>query len=71
MRSAKKGKKVAFAIGAVIGFIITRLPYFEDGNLLVTNVIALIFGTFTLLIWLAIERIFCARRDETGTWWPP
>lgn len=66
MRSANKGKKVAFAIGAVIGFIITRLPYFEDGNLLVTNVIALIFGTFTLLIWLAIEKIFYGRRDENG-----
>lgn len=64
MRSAKKSNKVAFAIGAVIGFIFTRLPYLEDGNLLVTNVIVLIFGTFTLLIWLAIEKILCARRDS-------
>ncbi len=58
MGSAKKSKKVAFVIGAVVGAVFTRLPYMEDGNLLVTTVCVLLFGTVALLIWLAIEVIF-------------
>lgn len=58
MGSVKKSKKVAFVIGAAIGVIFTRLPYMEDGNLLVTNACVLLFGTVALLVWLAIEVIF-------------
>jgi len=51
MHKFLKDNKIAFGIGALVGFAITRLPVMKDGNLLVTNICALIFGTSTLIIW--------------------
>jgi hypothetical protein len=56
MSQFKRSRKIAFVIGALIGFVLTRLPYMEDGNLLVTNVCALIGGLTALLIWMVIEK---------------
>ena len=43
-------------VGAFAGFIFTRLPYMEDGNFLVTNVVVLISASTTLVAWLVIKK---------------
>ena len=43
-------------VGAFAGFIFTRLPYMEDGNFLVTNVVVLISASSTLVAWLVIKK---------------
>jgi hypothetical protein len=52
-----RSKKFAAAIGALAGFVFTRLPYMEDGNLLITTVIVLSAASITLLLWLGIQRV--------------
>lgn len=52
-----RSNKIAAGVGAFAGFIFTRLPYMEDGNLLVTNVVVLSAGSITLFLWLGIKKI--------------
>jgi len=51
-----RGNKIAAGVGALTGFIFTRLPYMEDGNFLVTNVVVLISASSTLVAWLVIKK---------------
>ncbi|CAB4596057.1 MAG: hypothetical protein F2657_04260 [Actinobacteria bacterium] len=51
-----RSNKIAAGVGAFAGFIFTRLPYMEDGNLLVTNVVVLISGSTTLVAWLLLKK---------------
>ena len=52
-----RGNKIAAGVGALTGFIFTRLPYMDDGNFLVTNVLVLISASSTLVTWLVIKKI--------------
>ena len=52
-----RSNKFAAGIGALVGFGFTRLPYMEDGNLLITTVVVLITAAFTLLLWLSFKKI--------------
>jgi hypothetical protein len=45
-------------IGGLAGFIFTRLPYMEDGNLLITNVVVLISAGLAILFWKTFNFIF-------------
>ena len=56
MHKILKDNKIAFGIGALVGFAITRLPVMKDGNLLVTNICTLVFGTSTVIIWSLLKR---------------
>ncbi len=56
MQKVSKGSKIAFAIGAIIGVILIKRE--PDGNLLVTNVCALMGGTSALLIWKLFKFFF-------------
>lgn len=51
-----RSNKLAAGVGAIAGFVFTRLPYMEDGNLLVTSVVVLSAASITLLLWLGIKR---------------
>ena len=51
-----RSNKLAARVGAIAGFVFTRLPYMEDGNLLVTSVVVLSAASITLLLWLGIKR---------------
>ena len=63
MKLFKRSNKVAFAVGALIGLAITRMPFMEDGNLFVTNVCALLSGSVTLVLWRGFEKIIKHRRQ--------
>jgi hypothetical protein len=52
-----RSNKFAAGVGAFAGFVFTRLPYMEDGNLLITIVVVLINAVFTLLLWLGIKKL--------------
>lgn len=57
-----RSNKIAAGVGAFAGFIFTRLPYMEDGNLLVTNVVILISGSTTFVAWLVIKKLLSGKR---------
>ncbi len=50
------GKKVAALIGGIAGAIFTRIPYMEDGNLLVTSVIVVVSALVTRTLWLILKK---------------
>jgi len=52
-----RSNKFAAGIGALVGFVFTRLPYMEDGNLLITTVVVLSAASITLLFWLSFKKI--------------
>jgi hypothetical protein len=52
-----QSNKVAVGIGAAAGAIFTRIPYMEDGNLLITTVCIITFASLTLLIWVGIKTV--------------
>ena len=50
------GKKVAALIGGIAGAIFTRIPYMEDGNLLVTSVIVVVSALVTRALWVILKK---------------
>jgi hypothetical protein len=52
-----RSDKLAAGIGSLVGFGFTRLPYMEDGNLLITTVVVLSAASITLLFWLSFKKI--------------
>ncbi|MCX6453730.1 MAG: hypothetical protein NTV53_01995 [Actinobacteria bacterium] len=50
------GKKVAALIGGIAGAIFTRIPYMEDGNLLVTSVIVVVSALVTRTLWVILKK---------------
>ncbi len=44
--------------GGLAGFIFTRIPYMEDGNLLITNVIVLLSASIAVLCWKILNYLF-------------
>ena len=44
--------------GCLSGFVFTRTPYMEDGNLLVTNIVVLISAALSVLLWKIFNYIF-------------
>lgn len=52
-----RSNKFAAGVGAFAGFVFTRLPYMEDGNLLITTVVVLSAASITLLLWLGIKKL--------------
>ena len=44
--------------GGLSGFVFTRTPYMEDGNLLVTNFVVLISAALSVLLWKIFNYIF-------------
>ena len=49
-------EQIALIFGVAIGWAITRT--FEDGNLLVTNVVVLILAVLSVLLWKILNYIF-------------
>jgi len=45
-------------LGGLAGFVFTRIPYMEDGNLLITNVVILISAGLALILWKVLNSIF-------------
>ncbi|MFZ9702539.1 MAG: hypothetical protein ACO3BG_05780 [Candidatus Nanopelagicales bacterium] len=45
-------------LGGLAGFVFTRIPYMEDGNLLITNVVVLISAGLALISWKILNSIF-------------
>jgi hypothetical protein len=45
-------------IGGLAGFVFTRIPYMEDGNFLITNVVVLISASLAVLLWKSLNSIF-------------
>jgi len=45
-------------LGGLAGFVFTRIPYMEDGNLLITNVVVLISAGLALILWKVLNSIF-------------
>ena len=50
------GKKVAALIGGIAGAIFTRIPYMEDGNLLVTSVIVIVSALVARTLWVILQK---------------
>jgi hypothetical protein len=53
----KTTTKIAI-LGGLAGFIFTRIPYMEDGNFLITNVIVLISAGLAVVLWKVINYFF-------------
>ena len=49
-------KKVAALIGGIAGAIFTRIPYMEDGNLLVTSVIVIVSALVARTLWVILQK---------------
>lgn len=45
-------------LGGLTGFVFTRIPYMEDGNLLITNVVVLISAGLALVLWKVLNSLF-------------
>jgi hypothetical protein len=45
-------------LGGLAGFVFTRIPYMEDGNLLITNVVVLISAGLAVISWKILNSIF-------------
>jgi hypothetical protein len=45
-------------LGGLAGFVFTRIPYMEDGNLLITNVVVLISAGIVVISWKILNSIF-------------
>ncbi|MFZ9227772.1 MAG: hypothetical protein ACO25L_06495 [Candidatus Nanopelagicales bacterium] len=45
-------------LGGLAGFVFTRIPYMEDGNLLITNVVVLISAAIAVISWKILNSIF-------------
>ncbi|CAN2234818.1 hypothetical protein MCEMZLE12_00363 [actinobacterium SCGC AAA044-D11] len=50
------GNKVAALFGGIAGAIFTRIPYMEDGNLLVTSVIVIVSALVTRTLWVILKK---------------
>ena len=50
------GNKVAALFGGIAGAIFTRIPYMEDGNLLVTSVIVVVSALVTRTLWVILKK---------------
>ena len=50
------GKKVAALVGGIAGAIFTRIPYMEDGNLLVTSVIVIVSALVARTLWVILQK---------------
>jgi hypothetical protein len=48
--------KVAALIGGIAGAVFTRIPYMEDGNLLVTLVIVIFSALVTRTLWVILKK---------------
>ena len=45
-------------LGGLAGFVFTRIPYMEDGNLLITNVVVFISAGLAVLLWKTLNWMF-------------
>ena len=45
-------------LGGLAGFVFTRIPSMEDGNLLITNVVVLISAGLAVISWKILNSIF-------------
>ena len=50
------GNTVAALIGGIAGAIFTRIPYMEDGNLLVSSVIVIVSALVTRTLWVILKK---------------
>ena len=48
--------KVAALVGGIAGAIFTRIPYMEDGNLLVTSVIVIVSALVARTLWVILQK---------------
>lgn len=53
-------------LGGLAGFIFTRIPYMEDGNLLITNVVVLLSASIAVFCWKIFNYIFKLENVITG-----
>ena len=51
-----RSNKVAALFGGIAGAIFTRIPYMEDGNLLVTSVIVIVSALVTRTLWVILKK---------------
>ena len=59
----KENTRVAI-FGGLAGFVFTRIPYMEDGNLLITNVVVLACAFLTVVSWKIIKWFFTIPRSK-------
>jgi hypothetical protein len=48
--------KFAALFGGIAGAIFTRIPYMEDGNLLVTSVIVFVSALVARTLWVILQK---------------
>mgnify|MGYP003348178428 FL=1 len=58
----KENTRVAI-FGGLAGFVFTRIPYMEDGNLLITNVVVLTCVFLAVVSWKIIKWFFTIPRS--------
>lgn len=59
----KENTRVAI-FGGLAGFVFTRIPYMEDGNLLITNVVVLTCAFLAFVSWKIIKWFFTIPRSK-------
>ena len=60
-----RSDKLAAGIGSLVGFGFTRLPYMEDGNLLITTVVVLSAASISFFLRKCIGRVIWRKGTET------
>ena len=59
----KENTRVAI-FGGLAGFVFTRIPYMEDGNLLITNVVVLTCAFLVVVSWKIIKWFFTIPKSK-------